>query len=47
MAYVLDGRGRIVYSNPAAEKQLNAEVDVMLADPLPKLPYGLSSQDII
>jgi PAS domain S-box-containing protein len=38
-----DVRGRIVYTNPAAEKQLHAEVGVMLADPLPKLAEAVGS----
>ena len=40
---VCDIRGRIVYTNPAAENQLNAEVGAMLADPLPKLAEAVGS----
>src|SRR5210317_1002277 len=38
-----DVQGRIVYTNPAAESQLNAEVGVMLAEPLPKLAEAVGS----
>jgi PAS domain S-box-containing protein len=38
-----DVQGRIVYTNPAAENQLNAEVGVMLAEPLPKLAEAVGS----
>ena len=38
-----DAGGRIVYANPAAEKQLNVSVGVMIAGPLPKLAETIGS----
>lgn len=38
-----DAQGRIVFTNPAAENQLNAQVGVMLSKPLPKLAEAVGN----
>ncbi len=38
-----DAQGRIVFTNPAAENQLNAQVGVALSEPLPKLAEAVGN----